>query len=168
MIACAQAFDPLRDLLIQQLLGMKTACSGPWLDFSVDGLPPSVNRIHVNGRRFAKGQPAGPPVGVANVRLSQASLDFRQAFWRQTAGLSWTPQPNRILAAALGFYSPTWVAADGRRRRRDVDNRVKALLDAIDIRFGIPDESYWQLLCFKLPWTHDRTRVQIFELCGGP
>jgi Holliday junction resolvase RusA-like endonuclease len=78
------------------------------------------------------------------------------------AGLRW--QPVGVVAAVLIFESPHWVTQKLTISRSDVDNKVKAMVDALDLALGFSDQRVWAGHQFKLQGERDRSHCWLFEL----
>lgn len=91
-------------------------------DIRIPGIPPSVNSIYVHTRTSTRLDPK-----VVEYRKTVREFLERSGWLAQLRNLS--PQP---LSCYLLFSSPQWWTQEGRIASKDLDNRIKACLDAIE------------------------------------
>jgi Holliday junction resolvase RusA-like endonuclease len=164
----------LADLLIQHLENLCTERGLPTLNFSVGGLPPSLNHQYLKGHGSEYCRPGDTGAfkdasgrwrrrsDTARTRLSPQALRWRQAVIEALAGCAW--RPTGVTAAVLIFESPMWLTARRHVREADVDNKTKPALDAVQVGTMIPDELHWELHVFKALSKRSRTTFFLYDL----
>lgn len=140
------------------------------LNFSVGGLPRSLNKMYERGVSFCKvGTPGAFQDKQGRWRVQNNRLRPDVIRWRETVAeamgdlrFRWTP--TGASAAILLFESPYWL--DGRRgiRAKDVDNVIKPVLDAVQHATGAPDEAHWSVHGFKVLSKRQRTTIFLYDL----
>lgn len=121
-----------------------------WLNFSVPELPPSVNKLYatIGTRRILSKD------GVAFKRIVAAAIGSKKATWK----------PKGAVMVLIFLQSPFWITKKDMMRNMDGDNRVKALLDAIQECTGVPDYTNWEFHCYKAASSQVRTSAYLFDL----
>lgn len=86
------------------------------IEFRIPGLPPSTNNLYmtIKGRR---------------VKTAEARKWAKHVQAHMPKGLQL--KSSAILAVSMDFHSPSWFYKNGSPRRRDVDNMLKATMDAV-------------------------------------
>ncbi len=62
------------------------------------------------------------------------------------------------------LQSPFWLTKKDTMRDMDGDNRVKALLDAVQEATGVRDYTNWEFHCYKAASSTIRTTAYFFDL----
>lgn len=115
------------------------------------GIPPTVNQCH---RTIIRN---GRPIVIS----SKEYREFQKKFDTDTYKVGRIKIcPDTLLKVTINFHSK-WFNKDGSVKKKDVDNRIKPLLDSIEKRFAIPDKHYFNLEVFKLHSEEDKTEVEI-------
>lgn len=132
---------------------LEWAAGKPSLRFSIDALPPQANSMFVHTRK-------GMTFPTAEAKA------FREAVvWKfRRDGLKW--QPTGVVMALVFFESPVWLAKKDTVRKADLDNREKALFDALEAATGSPDQNTWAIHAYKIPSPKKKTTVILIDL--GP
>ena len=121
------------------------------LALEVEELPPTVNH------QYRRNQNGG-------VRLSQEAQSFRAHFVTAARRLVKGWNPAGAVAVSIFLQSPTWITKKHTIREMDADNRVKAVLDAIQHATGIPDQTNWEIHVYKCASKSKKTRVLLIDL----
>lgn len=123
----------------------------PILRMDMPGVPRSLNHQYLSGRGGRK-------------YLDPKVRDYRKdVLTRIVESVGWRPTGK---VAALIVLSTQWVKKDGTIRETDIDNRVKALLDALQEAItGFQDHSVWEFAAFKQHTLQgESTIVYLFDL----
>lgn len=128
------------------------------INFTMDGLPMSVNHMYDRiGHKKANGQN-----GVIT-KLKPEVTQFRLELMEAMAEKRFSWRPTGIYVAIVLFESAHWLTQERKVSQMDADNRVKVLLDAIEIATDVPDELCWQVHLFKVASKRTRTTVFLFD-----
>lgn len=86
------------------------------IEFRIPGLPPSTNNLYmtIRGRR---------------VKTAEARKWEKHVQAHMPASLQL--KKSSVLAVSMDFHSPRWFYKNGKPRKRDVDNMLKATMDAV-------------------------------------
>lgn len=125
--------------------------SDPALYFVVPGLPPTVNHMykHCGGRKI----------------LTEQALKFRQDLFYCMGGQNRSFWHGVAVGAALiVLRSPIWVTKKGTIARRDADNRIKPLFDAIEHATEKEDQIIFEHHVFKQPAEKEETMVWLTQI----
>ena len=118
------------------------------LRLELEGLPPSVNQMYRTGRSGTRYK--RPEVSDWQ---SETSMLMREAWSKDRA-----------------YVEPVEVHVQftvGNNRRWDVDNRLKALLDCLELGGVIEDDSQiWGILALRVPGERSGTRIEMREDTG--
>lgn len=120
------------------------------LSLAVPALPPSVNHMYLPGRPGQR-------------RLSPEALAFRELV-RESIGDERKWRPFGSLLAVCFYSSPHWITKRREIRKMDVDNRQKALLDAIGHATGVNDCRFWEYHAYKIAAAQVQTSVYVVDL----
>lgn len=131
----------------------------PYVRFSMDGLPMSVNNMY--DRVGYKKKTGGN--GVITKRTKEVD-DFRLNLMQAMGNERFKWKPTGVTAAIIMLESPHWLTQKRQVAQMDADNRVKVLLDAIENATDSPDELYWTNHVFKVCSKRVRTTVWLFDL----
>lgn len=135
---------------IRVLLEAYQLAKGPQFYVEIPDEPPSANRLH--HRRVGQ---------------KQFFLDPQvKAFRALTDAATWSKRynPRGVVGCIIIVESPVWVTKKHTVRRRDADNPVKALFDALQLSVGMPDELIWQFTSAKMLSRRSATHVWLFGL----
>lgn len=119
------------------------------LSLAVPALPPSVNHMYLPGRPGQR-------------RLSPEAIAFRELVAEAISGRPW--KPFGALLGIIFYSSPHWVTKRRTIRPMDVDNRQKALLDAIGHGTGVNDCRFWEYHAYKIAAPEVQTSVYVVDL----
>ena len=119
------------------------------LSLAVPALPPSVNHMYISGRAGQR-------------RLTPEALAFRELVKSALGDRPW--RPHGLLLAVCFFSSPHWITKRRLIRKMDVDNRQKALLDAIGNATGVNDCRFWEYHAYKIAAPEVQTSVYVVDL----
>lgn len=122
-----------------------------YLSFSVPDLPPSVNHMYIQ-------------VGHARRVLSPEAQTFRELVTLAIGSQRHNWKPKGVVMAMVFLQSPLWINKKHQIRDMDGDNRLKSLLDAVQVTTGIPDNTNWEYHVWKVPSGQKRTTVFMFDL----
>lgn len=131
----------------------------PYVSFELGRLPLSLNHQSDRVMMFVKGGGRRP-----GEKLKPEVHEFREALAKAMGTKRFTWKPAGVTAAVILFQSPFWVTGEYRVRKEDADNKVKPVLDAVEIATDIPDELNWQVHAFKVLGKETRTMVFLFDL----
>lgn len=120
------------------------------LSFSISKLPPTVNRMYERGLR--------------NTYLSKEAQLFRKQVCIALSGQKGIFLNDSVHTIMIFFESPSWITKKATVREMDCDNRIKALLDAIQHAIGLKDEKIWEIHCWKVASRSEKTTVYLFEM----
>lgn len=130
-----------------------------FVNFTMQGLPMSVNHMYDRiGYKKSSGQN-----GVITKRKPEVDK-FRLELMQAMAEKRFDWKPTGCYAAVILFESAHWLTLERKVHQMDADNRVKVLLDAIEIATDVPDELCWQVHLFKVASKRTRTTVYLFDL----
>lgn len=142
------AFPPTAQLILNWAHASRPQTS--ILSFAVPRLPPSVNHMYLPGRPGQR-------------RLSPDALAFRREVLEAIgAGRAW--RPRGVVLAVIFYASPHWVTKRREIRVMDVDNRQKALFDAIGHATGVNDARVWEYHAYKVNAAEVQTSVYAVDL----
>lgn len=126
-----------------------------WSHFSVFESPKSLN--HAYQKRVVGGR-----------RINYA-LDKQVVYFRDQVKLAmmigkqkW--KPTGVTAIVIFFESPLWITKKRTVREMDVDNKIKAVADAVEKASGSRDHYHWNVHAFKILSKVTRTTVYLFDL----
>lgn len=119
------------------------------LSFSVNMMPPSVNKMYVH-TRFA-------------TRLTEEAKDFRMVAGLAIGHQKHTFSCGGTAVVMIFLENPHWITLKLMVNEMDVDNRIKPILDAIKEATGIPDETNWEIHAWKIVSKQIRTTVHLFD-----
>lgn len=122
-----------------------------YISFSVPDLPPSVNHMYIQ-------------VGHARRVLSPEAQTFRELVTLAIGSQRHNWKPKGVVMAMVFLQSPLWINKKHQIRDMDGDNRLKSLLDAVQVTTGIPDNTNWEYHVWKVPSGQKRTTVFMFDL----
>lgn len=128
------AFPPTAQILLDWARTNKP--KSQILSFAVPYLPPSVNHMYLPGFR------------IGSRRLSPEALHFREAVKNAIGPTTWNPRG--VLMGIVFYQSPHWITKRRQVRIMDVDNRQKALHDAIGHATGVNDCRFWEYHPYKI------------------
>lgn len=134
--------------ILNALLG--TGVSRSTLSFAVEGLPPSANDLYSHSR--------------FNTRLNPKVLEFRDKVEACIGHQKHLFKTGGMVCAVILLENPLWVTKELTIRQMDVDNRPKALFDAIKLAINVPDETNWEFHCYKILSKNTRTTVLLVDL----
>lgn len=120
----------------------------------VPDMPPTANHIY---KKFYN--PKLGRVMVAN--------DKRVEGWRQQVEAAcWRREfkPKGTVACIIAIESSAWVTKEYKIRPRDIDNPVKATLDALQQTLRFRDEIIWEVHSAKIFSRRDATHIWLFDL----
>ena len=121
------------------------------LCFGVDVLPPTSNHMYL---RNSSGRS----------RLSDEAVTFRQLV-NYAIGHQKHVFTCRGTACLLYLMeSPFWVTKEHVVRDMDVDNRTKAMADAIMHSIQVTDSTNWEIHQYKVASKKTRTTVYLFDM----
>lgn len=122
--------------------------------FEVPLAPPSVNNIYRkwHSKKTNKTGYALEDSVVAYRQLTKVVL-ARRAF-----------APRGVVAVVIAIESPRWVTAEHKVRKQDVDNPIKAVLDALTHSISLADENVWSVFDTKIFSRREATHVWMFDL----
>jgi len=171
-----EAFPPTSIVLLNSLIENAKLNGLYWTKFRIGGLPKSLNQMYERGAGSVYCQPGAPGAFVDKKgRWRRKSSGFQtrlhpevhqyRAFVTEAMGRSrfeW--RPKGVTAAIIFFESPYWL--DGKRlvAQKDVDNRAKVILDAIELASEVPDELHWEVHLYKVQSKNSRTTVYLFDM----
>lgn len=135
--------------LVEQLRAEVLLNGAETLDYVVPAIPKSLNH------QYKRHSPSCWD-------LDPAQKAFRDTFAWSLKGKSWAPKG--ATAAVILFYSPEWLTKARTIRRLDVDNMIKAVLDAQQICTGADDADNWSVFAMKILSNHAFTRVLLFDV----
>lgn len=127
------------------------------MELSVPALPKTLNSMKI-GRRKHKLHP-DVEVFRAMVRMRMECYPGQKDQWSQVLS------SKHVLIVVL--ESPKWITADLNVAKRDADNRLKVVLDALQLAAGAgeaDDSNAWSVHVFKLQSWEDRTTVGAIQL----
>lgn len=125
----------------------------------VDELPNSLN--HQYTKRVVSGGSSGHRIQMF---LNKNIVDFRQLMAIAARAQNFKWKPTGITAVVIFFESPLWITKARTIREMDVDNKVKAVLDAIEKVSESSDHCHWDIHAFKISSKRKRTTVCLFDL----
>lgn len=94
--------------------------------------------------------------------MDPAVKAFREMTIAATIGRKYSPRG--VLAAILIHESPAWITKESAIRRKDVDNPVKCVLDAMQGAIGLVDEKLWEVHTAKMVSSRECVHVWLYEL----
>jgi len=112
-------------------------------------LPPSVNELYATiGRKRVRSS-----VYRSYVRAALIWMKMNPEIVKQARELSIETGPHRFIHIDTIFYMnrKNIICADGRPKRNDTSNRLKALHDVLSEIIGIDDSYFWSLSADKTP-----------------
>ena len=130
------------------------------LEFTIDMNPVSTN--HQYNKRIYKNKKTGRMI------LSQSNTDEVEVLRIKVkssiakTGKLWGVKGT--VACMIMIESKHWLNKDRSPKKRDVDNQLKTLLDSIEKATGVPDETNFQVMVFKVPSSVEKTRVYMYDL----
>ncbi len=120
------------------------------LSFSVPSIPPTVNHLYNTiGDRWI---------------MSKEGKRFKQEVAASIGGMKAKWKPRGVVMVLIFLESPHWVTKKHTIRDMDGDNRIKALLDAVQAHTGYPDYTNWELHVYKVASLKLRTTTYLFDL----
>lgn len=122
-----------------------------YLSFTVPELPPSVNHMYIQ-------------VGHARRVLSPEAQTFRELVTVAIGSKRHDWKPKGVVMAMVFLQSPFWINKKHQIRDADGDNRLKSLMDAVQVTTGISDNTNWEFHVWKVPSGQKRTTVYMFDL----
>lgn len=148
--ATANSLPPGANALIHSLAERCDQSGLKWTQFTHAGLPPTVNHMYRHTRY--------------NTRLTEEATYYRRAVMMELLA-----NPQKIIglghtAAVILLYSPLWVTQMRQVREMDADNRIKALLDAVQHATAHRDEMHWEIHVYKVLSPLSKTQVFLFDL----
>lgn len=146
---------PVARMLLPHLAAAVFEAGGaPIYRLEVPMLPPSLNHQKMVSK-------------WGGMYLSKPIRKFREVVKEATEKANLTGwKPTGKTAVMVILSSLAWVQKDGTIRPTDLDNRLKALLDAISrVTPGFQDHSVWEIFAFKQNTLKDSaTVIYIFDL----
>ena len=145
-----QCLSPLVKATLNAYWTLTQEMNGSIRSFQVDAMPISLNHQYEGtgkGKRLVKGQ-----------------KEFREILWASLPPNVRQWKPHGVLGCVILFMSNTWVTQEHTIRTADVDNRIKPVLDAIEIAIGIQDQRYWAVAAHKVASKRERTIVYLYSL----
>lgn len=121
--------------------------SNPITVMEFDFLPKSVNHQYVKTRH--------------HTFLDPRIREFRKMIKARTGSLKFT---GKLVSAILLYYSPKWITKEQRVRRMDLDNKVKAVFDALAHAIDLKDENVWEYHTYKMPSKQEKLVVYLFDM----
>jgi Holliday junction resolvase RusA-like endonuclease len=121
------------------------------LRLRLEKLPPSTNDLYVKRSRSV--YDLHPDVKALRDEVC-AALGYKRLEWR----------PRGACAALILFYGPIWISKENFINTKDLDNKVKPLLDAIEKATKAPDETVWHIHCAKVLSNKLETVLYLFDL----
>lgn len=158
------SFEAALSFSVKNLLASYRMARGTEFYVEIDDAPPSVNAIQKSFINRKTGKAFVAP-------------DKRVEPWRQlVAGRCWGKEfkPKGSVAAVIAIESPNWVTKEYKIRQRDIDNPIKALLDALQKALRFNDSCLWEVHSAKIFSRRNATHVWLFDLgdvvtaIGGP
>lgn len=141
-------FPPTANVLLEWAIAQSR--QNGLLSFSVADIPPTVNHLYNTiGDRWI---------------MSKEGKRFKQAVAASIGGMKATWKPQGVVMVLIFLQSPHWVTKKNTIRDMDGDNRIKALLDAVQAHTGYPDYTNWELHVYKVASTKVRTTTYLFDL----
>lgn len=127
-------------------------------NFSMELLPPSTNKLYEKSSYINKS------TGKSGLSVS---LDDDIVYFRirlKSAIREMNLKPDGILAILADFQTPTWLTKGMTPKKKDSDNMIKSLMDAIEKGTGVPDELCFYHHLFKVYSKTDKLVVNLYEL----
>lgn len=121
----------------------------------------SVNHMY-DRIGYTKSAANGGGNGVITKRKPEVD-QFRLELMNAMGNKRFEWKPKGTYSAVILFESSHWLTQERKVNQMDADNRVKVLLDAIEIATGVPDELCWQVHLFKIASKRIRTTVYLFD-----
>lgn len=124
-------------------------------ELTLPGLPPSANAAKAPSRKRG---------GVMGMRLEKDTRDYYTLVGQ--LGFGKTLAGEAPLMLLVEIISPDWLTKDGSRLRckRDLDNFLKVLQDALAKALKFNDARIAQVHLAKSPGVMDFTRAALFEI----
>lgn len=124
----------------------------PELYLEIPLAPPSAN--HIYRKTVSK---SGKPI----MFLDKAVRAYRDMAMASCWGKAFNP---RGVAAAIVVIESNWVTLEHKVRKRDVDNPIKSVLDALTHSINFADELLWEVHSAKIFSRREATHVWLFDL----
>ena len=127
------------------------------LQLSVPALPKTLNSMKI-GRRKHKLHP--------DVEVFRAMVRMRMEDYPGQKD-QWSAILSSKHALVVVLESPKWITSELKVAKRDADNRLKVVLDALQLAAGAgqaDDSNAWSVHVFKLQSWEDRTTVGAIKL----
>lgn len=121
-----------------------------FLSFSLNQLPPTVNHMYQHTR--------------FGTRLTEEATSFRDMVALAVGHQRHTFKCGGTACVMIFLESPRWLTKKMTIREMDVDNRIKPVLDGIKNCTGVPDETNWEIHCWKVASRAERLTVYLFDL----
>lgn len=127
------------------------------IELFVEMLPPSANKLYEKGVRFSVKH---------NKQVIHCSNHpdievFRNFVWKVVNNQKAKFVPTGTVAAVIELYSKDWLNKDGTTKKKDSDNMIKPLMDALEEALGFPDELVYYHHVFKVIPESDRQAVKV-------
>lgn len=129
---------------------MGSAVRRSTLSFSVGMLPPSANSMHLHSR--------------FNTRLTDESVLFRKLVNTAIGSQKFMFKTGGTVGGIIFLESPKWLTLEKKLKEMDVDNRPKALFDAVKHSLALADETNWEFHAYKILSKNIRTTVHLFDM----
>jgi hypothetical protein len=137
--------------LVEDVFNIYRAHALSCFSYQLPMVPKSLNNQYIHR---GKGRKYDLDPQIKLLRDETRAVLSAKPYWR----------PSGITAALIVFYSPRWVSRENAVRRIDVDNKVKAILDAFELVTGVGDERNWMVTACKRLAKKDMTLVVLYDL----
>lgn len=107
------------------------------MSFAVPAMPPTINHAYTQVSRERR-------------VLSAETVTFRQMTNLAIGNQRHTWKPIGRVMVMVFLLSPYWLTKKRTVREADLDNKLKMLLDAIQLTTGVKDETNWELHAWKI------------------
>lgn len=134
---------------------LKKRCTGDSLFSLVPDLPKSLNHQYKHGRH---------PITKKPMKFLDPTITtFRSVVNYSVRGKKFNP--TGVIGCLILCESPEWLTLDNTVRISDLDNRIKATLDAlVHSHVKLEDERAWEHHIFKIKSKYKRTWIWLFDL----
>lgn len=115
--------------------------------------PPSVNHTYMAGRRGMRFK-------------SREAVSFEKAVAVHLWGKKLVVGPIARLRVEIKLVSPNWVTKKKTISKIDLDNRLKAVLDAVFKKLGVDDRQVFEIEARKVEGSEKWCGIKIYEILG--